>query len=103
MVLIFLGLRELSIVNHLEENKDDLIYSTEIADHIMETKFGLRTEQLAIMELIEQSDLSNLEDVNNERQVYIDNIAICFDQLCYGPVHFSSNIATYLAFLRKSS
>jgi len=67
VILLVLGIREVYIVNHLEENTNDVVQSTTIADNIMEAKFNLRTEQLIIMELIEQDEQSSLDDINKSR------------------------------------
>ena len=50
VLLLALGARVIFVLTHLEENKAEVINSTELADNIMEGKFALRSEQLLIID-----------------------------------------------------
>lgn len=73
-ILLVIGVRSYQVITHLEENKKDLIHSTELADNIMESKFALRSDQLLIMEIIEAHDLISLEAYLEEHKSYKTDI-----------------------------
>ena len=61
LVLVFVGLREFSLINGMQDKKIDVVRSYTLADDVMESKSGLQTEQQNIMEIM---DATSQEEIN---------------------------------------
>ena len=56
VVMLIVAIRMYAVLDNLEANKIDIINSTEVADNIMESKFAVRSDQLLLMEALEETD-----------------------------------------------
>ena len=75
LMMVFSSVRMFTVLNILEANKADLIQSTDLADNIMETKFGISANQLLLMELIETDDKAEIQTLNVEYESLTDMVA----------------------------
>ncbi len=61
VIISVIGAREFMTLKEIEDKRQDILMSYDIADHLMETKYIMRTEMEIVMEIIQARDV---EDMN---------------------------------------
>ncbi|MCP4311676.1 MAG: HAMP domain-containing protein [Bacteroidetes bacterium] len=68
VIIISMGIRIYFVLNQLESNKVDIINANEVADKIMKSKFAFRSDQLLLLEAIEETDSDVLAAMQIEHE-----------------------------------
>ena len=75
LVFVFVGLREFSLINDMQDKKTDIINSYTLADNVMESKSELLKEQLYLMEIMTSDDeLDIFTESHKNAQVEIEKV-----------------------------
>jgi methyl-accepting chemotaxis protein len=77
LVLVFVGLREFSLINSMQDKKIDVVKSYTLADIVMESKSVLLTEQQNIMEIMDATSLEEIDtwvESHKNAQVEIEQL-----------------------------
>lgn len=61
VMLILVSTRLFYVLEHLEENKQDVLHINGLADNVMEAKFSLKSDQLVLMEMLDESSNEEIE------------------------------------------
>lgn len=69
IILTAIGVRISQTLNQIEDKQQDILFSYDVADALMEAKYILRTEMQLVMEIIETQ---NLEDFNENWKLHLD-------------------------------